>query len=126
LIFFEGPSRLAASLADMAAIFGLRDAVVARELTKKFEEVRRGPLPDLAAHYDREGPPRGEIVVLVAPPAGEGEPDPDALDAAILAADPSRPLKEVSAEIAERLGLKRRDVYERALELRNDPAGDED
>jgi 16S rRNA (cytidine1402-2'-O)-methyltransferase len=118
LVFFEGPSRLAASLADMAEVLGARDAAVARELTKKFEETRRGKLVELAAHYEREGPPRGEIVVLVGPPSGEAAADADALDNAILAADDSRPLKEIAAEIAEKFGLKRRDVYERALELR--------
>ena len=125
LIFFEGPSRLAASLADMAEVLGPREAAVARELTKKFEETRRGFLPDLAAHYAEAGPPRGEIVILVGPPAGQEAPDANALDAAILAADDSRPLKEIAAEIAEALGLKRRDVYERALELR-DAADDEE
>ncbi|MDP3737287.1 MAG: 16S rRNA (cytidine(1402)-2'-O)-methyltransferase [Hyphomonadaceae bacterium] len=124
LIFFEGPSRLVASLSDMAEVFGPRDAVVARELTKKFEESRRGKLADLAAHYAREGPPRGEIVVLVGPPTVRQETDAGALDAAILAADTSRPLKEVAAEIAEKFDLKRREVYERALELRE--AADED
>lgn len=120
LIFFEGPSRLAASLADMADVLGPRDAAVARELTKKFEETRRGSLADLAAHYAEAGPPRGEIVVLVGPPEGRDAPEEGALDAAILAADDTRPLKEIAAEIAEALGLKRRDVYERALELRED------
>lgn len=124
LIFFEGPSRLVASLSDMAEVFGARDAVVARELTKKFEESRRGKLEDLAAHYTREGPPRGEIVILVGPPGAKQETDAGVLDAAILAADTSRPLKEVAAEIAEKFDLKRRDVYERALELRE--AADED
>jgi 16S rRNA (cytidine1402-2'-O)-methyltransferase len=130
LVFFEGPSRLAESLADMAAAFGPRSGVVARELTKMFEETRRGTLAELAEHYASEGPPRGEIVVLVGPPSGAAEGDEDALDAAILAADATRPLKEVAAEIAGRLGLKRRDVYERALELRDsnpsgsDPDGD--
>jgi len=119
LIFFEGPSRLAASLADMAEVFGAREAAVARELTKKFEETRRGFLPDLAAHYAEAGSPRGEIVILVGPPGEQGAPDANALDAAILAADDSRPLKEIAAEIAETFGLKRRDVYERALELRH-------
>ena len=119
LIFFEGPSRLAASLADMAEVFGAREAAVARELTKKFEETRRGLLPDLAAHYTEAGPPRGEIVILVGPPGEQGPPEANAIDAAILAADDSRPLKEIAAEIAEALGLKRRDVYERALELRD-------
>jgi 16S rRNA (cytidine1402-2'-O)-methyltransferase len=126
LILFEGASRLAASLADMADVLGAREAVVARELTKKFEEARRGSLAELAAHYDSEGPPRGEIVVLVGPPAGDGEPDAGALDAAILAADASRPLKDIAAEIAEKLGLKRRDVYERALELRASQTSDDE
>jgi 16S rRNA (cytidine1402-2'-O)-methyltransferase len=121
LVFFEGPSRLAASLADMAEVFGPRDAAVARELTKKFEETRRGSLAELAEHYEREGPPRGEIVVLVGPPSSQTETDAGALDAAILAADDNRPLKEIAAEIAEKFGLKRREVYERALELRDAP-----
>jgi 16S rRNA (cytidine1402-2'-O)-methyltransferase len=123
LVFFEGPSRVAESLADMAAVLGPRPAVVARELTKLFEEARRGTLAELAAHYAQEGPPRGEIVILVGPAAEGGEGDEAALDEAILAADPGRPLKEVSTEIAARLGLKRRDVYERALALRNGDGG---
>jgi 16S rRNA (cytidine1402-2'-O)-methyltransferase len=125
LIFFEGPSRLAASLADMAEVFGARDAAVARELTKKFEETRRATLPELAAHYAEAGPPRGEIVILVGPPTAPEQTDETALDAAILAADETRPLKEIAAEIAERLGLKRRDVYERALALRDADDGEE-
>jgi 16S rRNA (cytidine1402-2'-O)-methyltransferase len=125
LIFFEGPSRLAASLADMAEVFGPREAAVARELTKKFEETRRGSLAELAAHYVEAGPPRGELVILVGPSADPGHADESTLDAAILAADETRPLKEIAAEIAERLGLKRRDVYERALALR-EAADDEE
>jgi len=125
LIFFEGPSRLTASLADMAEVFGQREAAVARELTKKFEETRRGFLPDLAAHYAEAGPPRGELVILVGPPTGQEAPDANAIDAAILAADDTRPLKEIAAEIAETLGLKRRDVYERALKLREQDNGEE-
>jgi 16S rRNA (cytidine1402-2'-O)-methyltransferase len=126
LVFFEGPSRLAGSLSDMAEVLGPRGAAVARELTKKVEEIRRGTLPDLAAHYGREGPPRGEIVVLVGPPHAVATGDADALDAAILDADDARPLKEVAAEIAGRLGIKRRDVYERALELRTRAGGGDD
>src|SRR5436190_17313269 len=68
LIFFEGPSRIAASLADMAEILGDRDAAVARELTKRHEEIRRAPLLELAEHYRRAGAPRGEAVILVGPP----------------------------------------------------------
>jgi len=123
LIFFEGPSRLVASLADMAEVLGAREAAVARELTKKFEETRRGTLAELAAHYAGAGPPRGEIVVLVGP--GEDVvASEDALDAAIAAADETRPMKETAAEIAAKLGLGRRVVYERMLELRQEQASD--
>ncbi|WP_428028554.1 16S rRNA (cytidine(1402)-2'-O)-methyltransferase, partial [Altererythrobacter sp.] len=69
LIFFEGASRVAACLADMAAVLGPREAAVARELTKLHEEVRRGSLTELAAHYGEAGPPRGEVVIVVGPPA---------------------------------------------------------
>ncbi len=123
LIFFEGPSRLVASLKDMSETLGARDAVVARELTKKFEELRRGTIAELAAHYAEAGPPRGEIVVLVGPGESLEAPDADALDAAILAAGEERHIKEIAAEIAERFGMKRRDVYERALALRRDEQG---
>ncbi len=74
LIFFESPQRLADSLADMEAVFGARPAAVARELTKLFEEVRRGTPADLAAHYRAAGAPRGEVTVLVGP-AQEAAPD---------------------------------------------------
>jgi 16S rRNA (cytidine1402-2'-O)-methyltransferase len=124
LVFFEGPSRLVASLADMADVLGARDAVVARELTKMFEEVRRGTLAELAAHYAEAGPPRGEIVVLVGPAEGVEGVDAETVDAAILGAGDERPLKEIAAEIAERFGMKRRDVYERALELRETDDGE--
>ncbi|MEQ1781796.1 MAG: 16S rRNA (cytidine(1402)-2'-O)-methyltransferase [Hyphomonadaceae bacterium] len=126
LIFFEGPSRLVASLTDMSEVLGGRDAVVARELTKMFEESRRGTLAELAAHYAEAGPPRGEIVVLVGPGEGVEALEGDALDAAILAAGEERHVKEIATEIAERFGMKRRDVYERALELRRDESADDD
>ena len=61
LVFFEGPSRLAASLSDMAEILSDRNVAVARELTKRYEEVRRGRLSALAEHYREAGPPRGEV-----------------------------------------------------------------
>jgi 16S rRNA (cytidine1402-2'-O)-methyltransferase len=64
LIFFEAPHRLQSSLALMADILGNRRAVVARELTKVFEETRRGSLSELAAHYETE-PARGEIVIIL-------------------------------------------------------------
>lgn len=69
LVFYEAPRRLAASLADMAAALGAdREAAVCRELTKRFEEVRRGTLAELAAAHAEEAPPKGEVVVVVGPP----------------------------------------------------------
>ncbi|MBU6318232.1 MAG: 16S rRNA (cytidine(1402)-2'-O)-methyltransferase [Alphaproteobacteria bacterium] len=120
LIFFEGPSRLVESLEDMAQVLGNREAAVAREISKVFEETRRGTLCDLAAHYSHIGPPRGELVIVVAPPHSDqaAEPSQDELDAAILSSGFDRKLGEIASEIATRLGLPRRTVYDRILLLR--------
>ena len=74
LVFFEAPSRLADSLADIAAVLGDREAAVARELTKLHEEVRRGTPAELA-QWASEAAPRGEMVILVGPPAAEAVTD---------------------------------------------------
>jgi 16S rRNA (cytidine1402-2'-O)-methyltransferase len=117
LIFFERPSRLPESLADMAEILGDRAAAVARELTKLHEEVRRGSLAGLAADYRRSGPPRGEAVVVVAPPL-PAAPDIGAVVERLRRAAGAVGLKQAAAEIAAETGLKRRDLYRRGLELR--------
>jgi 16S rRNA (cytidine1402-2'-O)-methyltransferase len=96
---------------------------VARELTKLHEELRRAPLGELAEHYERDGAPRGEIVIVVAPPE-EREPAHDgaALDRRILEELERHPLKEAAAIVAGQLGLPRRAVYARALELKAENA----
>ena len=117
LLFFETAPRLAASLADMAELLGAREAAVARELTKLHEEVRRGQLSDLARHYAETGPPRGEIVIVVAPPAeGEDERAGD-LDAQLRIALKQASLRDAAATVAAASGLPKRQVYARALEL---------
>ncbi|HEX9447123.1 MAG TPA: 16S rRNA (cytidine(1402)-2'-O)-methyltransferase [Dongiaceae bacterium] len=116
LIFFETAPRLAESLADLAAVLGNRPAAVARELTKLYEEVRRGALDDLAAHYRDQGPPRGEIVLVIAPPSAETTIAFD-LDAALAEALGRMSVKDAAASVAAASGLKRRVVYARALEL---------
>lgn len=118
LIFFESGPRLAESLADMGAALGERQAVVARELTKMFEETRRASLSELADHYAAAGAPKGEIVVIVAPPAPRGEVSDEALDA-FLAAALSRGVKEAASEAARDLGVSRKRAYARALELKS-------
>jgi 16S rRNA (cytidine1402-2'-O)-methyltransferase len=118
LVFFEGPSRLAASLADMAEILGDREAAVARELTKRHEEIRRGRLSELAAHYRAAGAPRGEAVVVVGPretaQRAVSEGDIDGRLRALLAA---HSLRDAVARLAGETGLARRALYDRALAL---------
>ena len=117
LVFFEAPHRLAASLADLAGLLGNRQAAVARELTKLYEEVRRAPLGELAAHYADHPEVKGEIVVVIGPPL-EAAPAAGALDRALREAMAGASVKDAAAEVAARLGLRRREVYARALELK--------
>jgi 16S rRNA (cytidine1402-2'-O)-methyltransferase len=120
LLFFETAPRLAASLADIAAVLGERSAAVARELTKLHEEVRRGRLGELAAHYAAAGPPKGELVVAVGP-ADEEEASAslgdDEVDAQLSAALEKMSVKDASAAVAASTGRPRRAVYQRALAL---------
>lgn len=121
LVFFESPRRLADMLADAAAVLGGRPAAVARELTKFYENVRRGTLAELAAHY-AEDEPRGEIVVIIGPPgADELTPADDAIDERLRDALASVSLKEAVAKVAAQTGQPRRAIYARALELTREP-----
>ena len=117
LVFYEGGSRLAASLADMAAVLGDREAVVCRELTKLYETIYRGPLATLAADPKLDAP-KGEIVILVGPGR---ETEATAADADAALSDALTRLKpaDAAAEVAKALGLSRRDLYRRALELKS-------
>jgi 16S rRNA (cytidine1402-2'-O)-methyltransferase len=120
LVFFETGPRLAASLADLAAVLGERPAAVTRELTKTFEEVRRGTLPSLASAYaEAANPPKGEIVVLVGPPGEEPPPEAEDVDQQLRSALGHLSVKDAAAAIAQTTGLPRRDLYRRALELAN-------
>ena len=116
LVFMESPRRLAAALGDMAQVLGPRRAAVGRELTKMFEEVRRGGLVELAEHYRSQGPPKGEVTVVVAPPAGERAAGPEEIDRLLAAALGEAALGEAARMVAEATGLPRRQVYRRALE----------
>ena len=121
LIFYEAPHRLRETLAALAAAFGAeRQACAARELTKKFEELRRMTLGDLLAHY-REHEPRGEFVLIV---AGADESTASVADAAEemslterYAAHIAKGLdkKEAMRRTAQELGISRRDVYQAVL-----------
>lgn len=115
LIFFESTRRLPASLADMAAVFGPRMAAVARELTKLHEETRRDTLDALAAHYAKAGPPKGEAVVVVGPPAGDATVAD--IDAMLSEALDGMSVRDAAASISTASGRPRREVYARALEI---------
>lgn len=123
LLLFEAGPRLAAALADLAQGLGPREAAVCRELTKLHEEVRRGDLATLAAHYESAGEPRGEIVLVIAPPVAEST-DPTDLDALLRNALTRVSVKEAVAEVAMVTGQPRRDVYQRALALTKDDGDD--
>jgi 16S rRNA (cytidine1402-2'-O)-methyltransferase len=117
LAFYESGPRLAASLGALRNGLGEREAAVAREISKRFEETVTGTLGELAARY-ADAPPKGEIVIIVGPPgpaeaAGEAEVDAS-LREAMTRLSPSR----AAAEVAATLGLPRRAVYERAQRLK--------
>jgi len=119
LIFFESAQRLGESLTQMAELLGDRAVVVARELTKLHEEVRRGTLARLAAQYAQEPPPKGEVTILVGPPP-EHRSDPARIDSLLDKALPFMPVRAASELIAEALGMSRKEIYQRALEKKRD------
>ncbi|NVJ99564.1 MAG: 16S rRNA (cytidine(1402)-2'-O)-methyltransferase [Alphaproteobacteria bacterium] len=120
LVFYESARRLPECLQDAAQTLGDRNAAICRELTKKFEEVRRGTLADLAAHYAEAGAPKGEVVVVIGPPphkdeAGGGtDMDTEHL---LEAALKHMSVKSAAAFVAEITGEKKKALYSRALEI---------
>jgi 16S rRNA (cytidine1402-2'-O)-methyltransferase len=124
LILYESGPRLARTLAALAEGLGAREAAVCRELTKLHEEVRRGELAALARAYDDEGAEtRGEIVIVIAPPASAAENiDPGAVDALLRRALQHSSVKDAANEVAAATGRPRREIYQRALTLN---AGDD-
>jgi 16S rRNA (cytidine1402-2'-O)-methyltransferase len=116
LVLFESGPRIGAALAALAAELADRAAAVCRELTKLHEEIRRGTLAELAAHYADGGETRGEFVLVIAPPAA---PAPSAADVDVLlrAALRSQTLKDAVGAVAAATGEPRQQVYRRALAL---------
>lgn len=125
LVLFESPHRLAACLADAAESLGPdRRAAMCRELTKKFEEVRRGSLQDLADDLAQH-PVKGEIVLLIERGAAEDVSEvlvDDMLRSALM----QMSVKDAAAHVAQATGQKKRAVYQRALELNTDTASSDD
>lgn len=123
LVFYEAPHRLGSALAALSAGLGPREAAVARELTKRFETVERGTLQELAERFG-ETPPRGEIVIVVAPP---DDVAPEVSDAAVEAllteALATMPVSAAAGDVARRTGRTRRALYEIAVRLKSGGGG---
>jgi 16S rRNA (cytidine1402-2'-O)-methyltransferase len=114
LVLYEAPGRAAATLAACRDVLGDRDAALCRELTKRFEEVRRGRLADLAAQAGT-APPRGEVVLVI--DRDRAAPEASGMDALLVEALASMTVKDAAAHVAEALSLPRRQVYQAALAL---------
>jgi 16S rRNA (cytidine1402-2'-O)-methyltransferase len=117
LVLYESGPRLAALLAALAEGLGDREAAVTREITKHFEEAVTGTLSHLAARY-AEAPPKGEIVVVIAPPGTPEAASADDADAALTEALTRLSTGQAASEVAKKLGLDRKALYARALELK--------
>jgi 16S rRNA (cytidine1402-2'-O)-methyltransferase len=123
LIFFESPHRISDTLTIAADVLGAdRAACVCRELTKTFEEFRRGTLGDLAAHYS-DATVKGEIVLVVAPPAFDDIPAAVDVDIMLRELAASMPATKAAAEAARLTGLSRKDLYQRLIELKDGDGG---
>lgn len=117
LVFFESPRRVAAAINDAIEVLGDRDAVIARELTKKFETILRGSLTELAAQT--EGTQlKGEIVLLIGPPHAAEQWSKEEIDEALESLVPDVGVKQASVQLAGPSGWSRRDIYRRALKYK--------
>ncbi|MES2059388.1 MAG: 16S rRNA (cytidine(1402)-2'-O)-methyltransferase [Pseudomonadota bacterium] len=117
LVLYESGPRLAVTLAALAEGLGEREAAVTREITKRFEEAVTGTLGELAARY-AEAPPRGEIVIVVAPPGEAAPASQDDAEAALTEALTRLPMAKAVSEVAKKLGVDRKALYARALEMK--------
>lgn len=122
LVFFESPRRLADTLAAMADVLGVRQAAVGRELTKTFEELRRGTLAELAAHYAEADTPKGEVVLCVGPSEVKADA-PEDVDRLLLSLAREMPASKAAAEAARMTGGQKPALYRRLLELKENDGG---
>jgi 16S rRNA (cytidine1402-2'-O)-methyltransferase len=117
LVLYESGPRLGVTLAALAEGLGDREAAVTREITKHFEEAVTGTLSMLAARY-ADAPPKGEIVVVVAPPGAPEAASAEDADSALVEALARLSTGQAASEVAKKLGLDRKTLYARALELK--------
>lgn len=118
LVLFESVHRLPESIGDLARHMGNREAVIARELTKLHEELRHGTLPELAEHYRIAGEPKGEVVIVIAPPA-PSLPSNTVVVSQLVSALKTMSVKDAATQVAKSTGLPRQEIYAKALSLKN-------
>lgn len=118
LVFFEAPTRVADTLAELSATLGNRPAAVARELTKLHEAVARGSLSDLAERFKTE-PQKGEMVIVVGPPTSEAVTD-EGIAVALTEALAQMSLRDAAKAVADRLSVPKARVYDLGLKLKSD------
>jgi 16S rRNA (cytidine1402-2'-O)-methyltransferase len=116
LVAFETAPRLLKALADIADVMGGREVAVTRELTKMYEEVRKASAAELIAHYEEQGLPKGEIVLVISPPKEAAYSEQD-LEALLKAALKEMRTKDAAADVAKRTGVSKSVLYEMALKL---------
>ena len=117
IVFFESPKRLIQSLLDMEKILGNREAIIARELTKRYEEISRGSLESLIKNFESKLIPKGEITIVVAPPLYKEPLPPKRLDKMLKEALSKNSTRDAVTAVATETGLQRRSLYKRALQL---------
>lgn len=119
LVLFEAARRLPETLQLLAEELGDREAAVTRELTKRFEESHRGMLSGLAIHYDKQGAPKGEVVIVIAPPGKKIATDID-VESELKKLLADHGVKEASSLLAEKTGLKAKELYAFAVKIKNE------
>ncbi len=120
LVCFESARRLPESLEALATLLGQREAVIARELTKLHEELRRGTLAELATYYAETGEPKGEVVVVIAPPLPPAAPSDTDVDKLLRKALKNLSVKDAAAQVAKLTGLSRQEIYAKALYIKKE------
>ncbi len=117
LLFFESPHRIGATLLAAAEVLGGRQASVCRELTKTYEEFRRGTLAELAAHYEERDNVKGEIVLVIGPPKDEPASETD-VEAVLADLSKALPTARAATEAARLTGLPRKVLYQKLLDMK--------
>ena len=118
LVFFESPHRLVQTLHIMQLPFHNRTVAVVREISKMFEEAKRGSFAEVIAHYEAH-PPRGEIVIVLSQPAEDEIISEESIDNALLNALQTLSIKDAAHMVAEAYALPKKEVYRRALSLKD-------